>query len=303
MHLAALNLIDLMISLWRSTIDCTMPDDKSTWDWVVLQGDIWQQHGKAVAAALPYLPSSFDHPPCNITEKLTSGYKAWEFLLYLYGLGLGLLYGILPERFFSNYCKLVMGIRLMNQHRITEANVRDAHLALLTFAHEFETIYCQHKKTHIHFVRSCMHLLVHLPHRVLRIGPPICLSQWTLEHTIGNLGKEIKQHSNLFANLSQGGIRHARINALMAIIPDLEGNQKSRGDLPWGSKDLQGGYVLLRTQDNNPQRLGECGVEALQRYFPVLSNTGSVSVRRWARLRIPTGQICYTAWKELQNAL
>jgi len=278
-HLAVLNLTDLIISLWCSMIDCTTPDDKSTWDWAVLQGDIWQQHGKAVAAALPYLPSSFDHPPCNITEKLTSGYKAWEFLLYLYGLGPGLLYSILPERFFSNYCKLVMGIQLMNQHRITEANLRDAHLALLTFAHEFKTIYCQRKKTCIHFVHPCMHSLVHLPRGVLQIGPPICSSQWTLKCTIGNLGKEIKQHSNPFANLLQRGIRHACVNALMAIIPDLEGNQKSRGDLPWGSKDLQGGYVLLCAQDNNPQRLGECEVEALQRYFPVLSNMGSVSVR------------------------
>ena len=163
MHLAVLNLTDLMISLWRGTIDCTTLDNKSTWDWAVLQGDIWQQHGKAVAAALPYLPSSFDRPPHNIAEKLTSGYKAWEFLLYLYGLGPGLLYSILPERFFSNYCKLVMGIWLINQYRITEVNVRDAHLALLTFAHEFKMIYCQHKKTHIHFIHPCMHLLVHLP--------------------------------------------------------------------------------------------------------------------------------------------
>jgi len=181
---------------------------------------------------LHYLPSSFDHPPCNIAEKLTSGYKAWEFLLYLYGLGPGLLYGILPERFFLNYCKLVLGIQLMNQHRITEANVCEAYLALLSFAHEFETIYCQCKQTHIHFVRPCMHTLVHLPCEVLRIGPPICSSQWTLKRTIGNLGEEIKQHSNPFANLSQRGTRHACVNALMAIIPDIEGNQKSGGDLP-----------------------------------------------------------------------
>jgi len=232
MHLASLNLMDLMISLWHSTIDCTTPDDKTTWDWAVLQGDVWQQHGKAVASALHYLPSSFDHPPCNIADKLTSGYKAWEFLLYLYGLGPGLLYGILPEKYFTNYCKLVLGIRLMNQHKIMQANLQDACLALLTFATEFEFIYCQRMETCIHFVCRCMHLLVHLPCEVLRIGPPICSSQWTLERTIGNLGKEIKQHLNLFANLSQRGIRRACINALMAIIPDLEGNDNSRGHLP-----------------------------------------------------------------------
>jgi len=279
-----------------------MPDNKSTWDWAVLRGDVWQQYGKAVVAALHYLPSSFDCPPCNIAEKLTSGYKAWEFLLYLYGLGLGLLYGILPERFFLNYCKLVLGIRLMNQHRITEANVREAHLVLLSFAHEFETIYCQCKQTRIHFVCPCMHSLVHLPCKVLRIGPPICSSQWTLEQTIGNLGKEIKQHSNLFANLSQRRIRRTCVNALMAIIPDIEGNQKSGGDIPQGSKDLQDRYVLLCTRDKHLERLQECKVYALERFLS-MSNMDSVSVCRWARLRILTSQICYSAWKEWQKPL
>jgi hypothetical protein len=77
MHLAALNLSDLMISLWHSTIDCTKPDNKSAWDWAVFrEGSIWKEHGGAVADTLHYLPSSFDRPPRNIAEKLTSGYKA-----------------------------------------------------------------------------------------------------------------------------------------------------------------------------------------------------------------------------------
>jgi Transposase family tnp2 len=303
MHLAALNLSDLMISMWRGTIDCTKPDDKSTWDWAVLRGDIWQQHGKAVEAALHYLPSSFDRPPRNIAEKLTSGYKAWEFVLYLYGLGPGILYGILPEKYFTNYCKLVLGIRLVNQHRITLSNVRDAHLALLSFAHDFELLYCQRLPTRIHFVRPCLHSLVHLPREVLRIGPPICSSQWTLERTIGNLGEEIKQHSNPFANLSQRGIRRAHVNALTAIIPDLDPNNSLKGALPRGSEDLKNGYVLLRARDKHRQCLRECEVEALQRFSPTMLETGIMSVRRWARLRIPNGQICYSAWKELQKPL
>ena len=250
-----------------------------------------------------YLPSSFDQPPRNIAEKLTSGYKAWEFLLYLYGLGPGLLYGILPDQFFTNFCKLVLGIRLMNQHNITKANATQAHVALLSFAHEFELIYCDRKPTRLHFVRPCLHSLVHLPREVLRIGPPICSSQWTLECTIGNLGEEITQHSNPFANLSQRGIRRARVNALMAIIPDLEGNRSSEADLPRGSIDLEHGYVLLRARDKHLERLRERELDALRRFLPILSDMDSVSVRRWARLRIPTGQICYSAWKELMKPL
>jgi hypothetical protein len=263
MHLAGLNILELMINLWQGSIAHTHPDDKSTWDWAVLRGDTWQQHGKDVKSALHYLPTSFDRPPRNIAEKITSGYKAWEFLLYLYGLGPGLLYGILPEKYFTNYCKLVLGIRLVSQHRITLANVREAHSMLLSFALEFERIYCRRLSHCIHFVRPCLHALTHLPREILRIGPPICSSQWTLECTIGNLGAEIKQPSNPFANLSQQGIRHARMNALMAIIPDLDANNYLGRALPRSSEDLTNGYTLLRARDKHGQRLREYEVEAL----------------------------------------
>ena len=302
MHLAALNISDLMISLWRGTIDCTSPDDRSTWDWAVLRGDVWQQHGKAVADALPYLPSSFDRPPRNIAEKLTSGYKAWEFLLYLYGLGPGLLYGLLPDAYYTNFCKLVRGIRLVHQHKITLDNVREAQLALASFTQEFELIYCQRKATRIHLVRPCVHLVVHLPREVTRVGPPICSSQWTLERTIGNLGEEIKQHSNPFANLSQRGIRRARVNALKAMIPNLE-QSKATQDLPCGAIDLGGGYVLLRAREAEPRALRDCEAEALRESQGAATSAEDISVRRWAKLRIPTGQNCNSAWKELNKPL
>jgi len=40
MHLGALNISDLMIGLWQGTIDCTRPDDRATWDWAILQGEV-----------------------------------------------------------------------------------------------------------------------------------------------------------------------------------------------------------------------------------------------------------------------
>ena len=152
MHLGAHNLSDLMISLWRGTIDYTRPDNKDTWTWLVLQGEVWQRHGKSIMDALHFLLSSFKRPPWNIAKKLTSGYKAWKFLLYLYGLGPGLLYGILPDDYYLNYCKLIYGMRLINQHNITQDNICDAYLALASFALEFEKIYCQCLVSQIHFV-------------------------------------------------------------------------------------------------------------------------------------------------------
>ena len=60
MHLGSLNIPDLLINLWRGAFECDKKDDKSTWDWAVLQGPVWEKHGKDVAACTPYLPGSFD---------------------------------------------------------------------------------------------------------------------------------------------------------------------------------------------------------------------------------------------------
>jgi hypothetical protein len=88
MHHPGLNIPELLLGLWHATIPCDKDDDKSTWVWAekLRQSQVWQDHGKAVASATPYLPGSFDRAPRNPAEKLNSGYKAWEFLIYLYDL-------------------------------------------------------------------------------------------------------------------------------------------------------------------------------------------------------------------------
>ena len=65
MHLLMLNIPDLLIPLWHGTFDCDKTDHRSSWDWAVLQGTVWEAHGEQVAAAMPYLPGSFDCPPQN----------------------------------------------------------------------------------------------------------------------------------------------------------------------------------------------------------------------------------------------
>jgi hypothetical protein len=42
-----------------------------------------------------------------------------------------------------------------------------------------------------------------------------------MERTIGNLGEEIKQPSQPFANLSERGLRRCQVNALKSVLPHL----------------------------------------------------------------------------------
>lgn len=89
MHLLFLNIGDLLLPLWRGIIRYDATDDRSTWDWVLLTGGTWIEHGKLVAEATQYFPSSFHQTPQNPAEKISSRYKATEWFLYLFGLGVG----------------------------------------------------------------------------------------------------------------------------------------------------------------------------------------------------------------------
>jgi hypothetical protein len=89
-------------------------------------------------------------------------------------------------------------------------------------------------------------------------------SQWGMERTIGNLGEEIKQHSNAFANLAQRGIHRCQVNALKAMSPDIE---PSENPLPRGAKDLGDSYALLRAMDNISREVRPCKAKAIITYL------------------------------------
>jgi hypothetical protein len=152
MHLVSINIPDLLIGLWHGTFECDKDNDCSTWDWAVLRGNTWTTHGQAVTSMTPYLPGSFDRPPRNPAEKINSGYKAWEFLMYLFGLGPSLFYKILPRQYWKNYCKLVFAVHILHQYGISSQHLCAAFKAILKFVIEFEELYYQRKISRIHFV-------------------------------------------------------------------------------------------------------------------------------------------------------
>ena len=144
-----------------------------------------------------------------------------------------------------------------------------------------------------------MHSLIHLLQEVIQIRPPICSSQWTLECTIRNLGEEIKKHSNAFENLSQHRLWWACINALIAMILNLCIDSHSDGHLPHGAWDLGEGFILLYACEGKASPLRDCEAVALCEFLSDVQRGAEISVIRWAKLQLPTGQKCNSAWKEL----
>ena len=224
MHLSVLNDPDLFIKLFTGKMDVCEPNDRALWDWAVFykNSPLWNAHGETVALAVPFIPSSFGRAPWDPAKKINSGYKAWEYQQYLYSLGPTLFRHLLPRKYWLNYCKLVAGVCILHRHRIAHDDLLEGHHVLMGFVQEFEDLYYQRKELRIHFVRQSVHLLTHIAPETLRAGPLACYAQWTLETAIGNLGQEIRQDRDLFANLSQRATLRAQINSIRARFPGVQ---------------------------------------------------------------------------------
>lgn len=119
-----------------------------------------------------------------------------------------------------------------------------------------------------------------------------------MERAIGDLGGEIHQPSNPFANLSQRGLVRCQVNALKAMIPELE---RTKSNIPRGAIDLGGSYILLRAKERTARMISSLAGAAIARFFE--ENTGrtflqDLKIVRWSRLALPNGQIARSKWKE-----
>ena len=186
--------------------------------------------------------------------------------------------------------------------------MRKAHQYLTEWELEFEVFYYQRQVSRLHLVHLCIHAVLHLARETVRCGPLNLLAQWVLENLIGNLGREVHQHSNPFMNLCQRGLLRAQTIALNSIVPDLDlGPSLKRGSQPIGD-----GYVLLTAHEKRFHTIvDEKEISALSDFFvkhdepgrdPRIIN-GKYRLKRWARMDLPNGQTVRCAWKEIESNL
>jgi hypothetical protein len=247
MHLSCLNITQHLLQIWCNTIKPKIP---SGYDFTPLSSETaWNDHGALVASATPYLPSSFNRTPRNPALKLTSGYKAWEFMLYIWVLGPAVFQLVLPDDLWSHFCKLVCGVWIINQRWISSEQLAHAHKIIVEWEMEFELNYYQRKVDLLHLMCPSTHAILHTARETHRCGLLNLVAQWALENTVGNLSREVHQHSNPFSNLSQCGLLRAQMNALYSILPVLNPPNK----LPQRSISLGDQYVLLCARENVKQ--------------------------------------------------
>lgn len=199
-------------------------------------------------------------------------------------------------------------MRRLHQRSITYSEVMKLDEDLISIYEEYEELYYGRDPRRLHFVRQSVHTLLHMAPEIIRMGPPVYYAQWTMERVIGELGREIRQPSNPFANLSQRAVLRAQINSLQAACPQLISNL-DRPALPRGSVELEGGYILLRARDEDSRdikyflkkkTMSKKAVEVVtdfwREYQP--ADGAGPKVARWARLRLPNSQVARSRWKE-----
>lgn len=225
----------------------------------------------------------------------------------MYGIAPALLHGILPDVVWKNFCKFVYGVRLLLQREITLDDLLKGQKALDEFVIEFELLYVERRTDRLHFVRPCIHALIHLGLEITRFGPSGLYSTWTMERTIGNLGQEIKQPSNPYANLSMRALHRAQVNAITAMLPGLgEYTEQS----PRGSQDLGDGYWLLPARERTARVPPTQHQQAMFQYLlqhqaelRIVTMPKLIKFARWGRLQLPNGQVARSAWKETTKAV
>ena len=60
MHLLMLNIPDLLVPFWHGTFDCDKTDHRSSWDWAVLQGTVWEADLQKAHDALVQFAHEFE---------------------------------------------------------------------------------------------------------------------------------------------------------------------------------------------------------------------------------------------------
>ena len=149
-----------------------------------------------------------------------------------------------------------------------------------------------------------MHGLLHLAPDTIRLGPGAYCSQWTLERTIGNLGEEIKQPSNPYANLANCGLCHSQTAALHAMLLELVVTTPDSPILPRGAIDIRDGYALLRAQDESAVILEGEEARAIHTFMgnnleqSNLPADWQPRIIQWACLQLPNLQVACCARKE-----
>jgi hypothetical protein len=100
----------------------------------------------------------------------------------------------------------------------------------------------------------------------------------------------------------QCSVHQCQVDVIKAMLSDMDPDVEK---LPKGSNDLGDGYALLRARDERSCEIPDAEGAAVQSFCEQrgyhFTPGWKPRVQHWARLKVPTGQIAHSVWKEKQK--
>ncbi|KAL0569481.1 hypothetical protein V5O48_012478, partial [Marasmius crinis-equi] len=294
------NLGQLFMQLWRGSIDYTGPEDVAKWEFAFLHdSDDFKAFGRAVERASRCIPTCIEvRIPRNPAEKINSGYKASEYHMLVFGLCPGLLHGRMPDHLYSHFCQLVSATRVvLRRSKKSLEELLEAKRNLMEFVVLFEHYYYHRRMDCLHFVRPCIHALLHIIDELLRVGSLTEVSQWTTERTIANYERRIRLHSDPSGNLRVEIAEQAIANAFYAMFPSLKPPKPTTNASL--SLDIGSGYVSKHPRDLQ-YLMNEDDAAAFKMFCDAYGwdFKAGKPIHRFTRLQLPNKQVARSRWRE-----
>lgn len=140
------------------------------------------------------LPSEIERKPRSLNER--HKWKANELRSWLLYYSVGVLHGILPEKFLTHYVQLVAAIRIYIQKDISHNDLILARTKINFFVKEFEELYgTKHMRYNVHTIS-------HIPDCVANLGPLWVYSNFPFENNNGKLVSYVKSPKGVLNQIS-----------------------------------------------------------------------------------------------------
>ncbi|KAL7298869.1 hypothetical protein TKK_0007977 [Trichogramma kaykai] len=137
-------------------------------------------------------------------------YKATEWRTWLLFISLPVVKGILPDKEFISYCRLVDSIYVLLKESITDQELNRVEYNLLEFVGESEEIYLPP------FITFNAHSLNHYCHAVRNSGPLWTTSAFPFENGIFQFMKEVNAPNGCLLQISEKWIRKSNFQSFLS---------------------------------------------------------------------------------------
>ena len=229
---------------------------------------IWVTHGCTCGMPYPHVTQLKRYPAVT---------KLGIFFFFCFGLRPALLFGILPEPIWWNYCKLVCAFHISMQEEINSIETVEAYKLMIEFSDGL------HPKP----LMLVLQLLFHSG------------------HLKGQLAIWVKKLNSTRIIISEWEAHHCQVNSLKVIISNIE---PIKFLLPCRSEDLGDGFTLLKARDQTAHKVfNPHELHAIQKYVircgNDLSDLWETHVHWWACVWLPNGQVSWSSWKESTKSL